>query len=1303
MATLVLSAAGSALGGAIGGGVAGLSAAALGRAAGAVAGHLIDQTLLGAGAEPVETGRADRFRVMGAREGGAIPRVWGRMRVPGQVIWASRFLERVDETRTGGKGAPSTTTRRHRYSVSLALALCEGPVERIGRIWADGREIAADELSLRLHPGDEAQRPDPLIEAIEGEGRAPAYRGVAYLVIEDLALEPFGNRVPQIHVETFRAPRRAAEASKALGPPLGDLLRGVALSPGSGEFALATTPVRRVLGPGRFEPENVRTAAGRPDLLVSLDQLEAAAPRCRSVSLVVSWFGDDLRSGFCSVYPAVESRDRVTEPLSWSVSGLTREAARVVSADADGRPSFGGAPSDASVVEAIRALRDRGYRVLFYPFLLMDVPPGSGLPDPYGGDEQAAFPWRGRITLDAAPGRPGSVDGTDEAAAQVAAFFGSALADDFSVSAEAVRYHGPREWSYRRFVLHYAHLCAAAGGVDAFAIGSELRGLTALRDGPGSYPAVRALCMLAEEARAALGPAVRLGYAADWSEYASHRPADGSGDVIFHLDPLWAHPEIDFIGIDNYLPLSDWRDGWEHRDAAAGSIYDLDYLEAGIEGGEHYDWFYASEADRSAQARTPIADTAHGEDWVFRAKDIRNWWRQPHHDRPGGVRNAEPTAWKPMSKPIWFTEIGCPAVDKGANQPNVFVDPKSSESATPWFSSGAEDVEMQRRYLQACLGYWRRSENNPISPVYGGAMIDPDTVHVWTWDARPWPDFPRRVDVWADGDNHRLGHWITGRLDAAPLAEVVAEICADGGVGPVEVDALHGVVEGYWLDTIQTGRQALQPLMLAFGFDAVESGGALRFRPRGGPALTVVEPSDLAIEADEKTGPVWRRDSATDASGAVRIDYLAGRDAYEVSATEARLGAGVPGRVEAVSLPLALSGEAAQAVAERWLAEALTAREEAGFALPPSRLALEPGDVISISGTRQVRIDRVAQTGRRDMVARATDGVLYAGRPAPERRRLPAAPVAPAPLACAILDLPAGPGRRRRGLHAAAFGAPWSGPAGVWRSLDGATWRQVGRVERPTVMGELLDAPYAAEPHRWSRDLGLLVRLWGGGLASVDRARVLDGANCAALETSDGRWEILQFRAAELVDSETWRVSGLLRGQAGTEPLIHAPRTVGSRFVLIDDALAAVDSQPEEIGLSRLWRIGPERFGAVHDAATQIEAAATGAALRPYAPALLRARIDAAGLWLSWARRAADDADGWGALADPAPPAGMRWTVEIRKDGVALRRFETLTCAVLYDAAAQAEDGAGFPIEAAVAEIAPGYGPGPETRILIDE
>ncbi|MFQ8433711.1 glycoside hydrolase TIM-barrel-like domain-containing protein [Amaricoccus sp. W119] len=102
-------------------------------------------------------------------------------------------------------------------------------------------------------------------------------------------------------------------------------------------------------------------------------------------------------------------------------------------------------------------------------------------------------------------------------------------------------------------ILHYAHLCAAAGGVDAFLIGSELRGLTTLRSDASTYPAVAALVDLASDVRGILEPDTAISYAADWSEYFGHHPDDGSGDVRFHLDPLWADPNISFVGIDRQL------------------------------------------------------------------------------------------------------------------------------------------------------------------------------------------------------------------------------------------------------------------------------------------------------------------------------------------------------------------------------------------------------------------------------------------------------------------------------------------------------------------------------------------------------------------------------------------------------------------------------------------------------------------------------------------------------------------------------------------------------------------------------
>ncbi len=69
---------------------------------------------------------------------------------------------------------------------------------------------------------------------------------------------------------------------------------------------------------------------------------------------------------------------------------------------------------------------------------------------------------------------------------------------------------------------------------------------------------------------------VKIGYAADWSEYNAHQTGDAPGALLFNLDPLWADANIDFVGIDNYLPLADWRDGTAQEFALGRNHIDAD-------------------------------------------------------------------------------------------------------------------------------------------------------------------------------------------------------------------------------------------------------------------------------------------------------------------------------------------------------------------------------------------------------------------------------------------------------------------------------------------------------------------------------------------------------------------------------------------------------------------------------------------------------------------------------------------------------------------------------------------------------
>ena len=268
------------------------------------------------------------------------------------------------------------------------MALCEGPITGIGRIWADGKPMDLSGFSWRWYPGDETQSPDPFIAAKMGSANTPAYHGTAYVVFEELPLSTYGNRLPQLSFEVFRP---LADPDTAEG-----LTRAVTMIPASGEFTYATQAIRKTDG-GATVPENLNALADSTDMVEALDRLQAMAPAVESVSLVVAWFGDDLRAGSCKVRPGVEVSAKSTTPASWSVNGVSRANAFLVSRDDQDRPVYGGTPADFAVVQAIQEMKARGLRVTFYPFILMDVPSGNSLPNPYSDNAaetgQLAFPW----------------------------------------------------------------------------------------------------------------------------------------------------------------------------------------------------------------------------------------------------------------------------------------------------------------------------------------------------------------------------------------------------------------------------------------------------------------------------------------------------------------------------------------------------------------------------------------------------------------------------------------------------------------------------------------------------------------------------------------------------------------------------------------------------------------------------------------------------------------------------------------------------------------------------------------------
>ena len=671
---------------------------------------------------------------------------------------------------------------------------------------------------------------------------------------------------------------------------------------------------------------------------------------------------------------------------------------------------------------------------------------------------------------------------------------------------------------------------------------------------------------------------------------------------------------------------------------------------------------------------------------------------------------SDPEALRgPQFDGAWVDEMGCAAIDKGTNQPNRFLDPKSAESGLPHFSDGTRDDLVQAQYLRAVTAHFAEAENNPISAEYGGPMVDMSRAHAWAWDARPFPYFPGRVELWSDGANYARGHWLNGRVTSESLPAVVAELCLRSGVAldALDLGALYGLVRGYTVAEVTGARAAIQPLMLAFGFDAVERAGRLRFSSRTGVAQADVSRDGLAVTDDLDGDIELVRAPAAETSGRVRLNYVETNGDYETQAAEAIFPGETSRAVAQSELPLALTAAEAQGIVERWLAESRVARDTARFALPPSLLALGAGDVVTLPTEGRAagyRVDRVEHAGAQIIEAVRVEPNVYVPSDAVDEPMALRPFVAPLPVYPLFLDLPLMTGDEvPHAPHIAVTGQPWPGSVAVYDSSTGESFALNGVISTRATIGVTQTPLEAARPGTWDRGAPLRVLLSAGTLASAAEAQVFAGANAMAIgDGSTGNWEIFQFAEAELVGERTWELSRRLRGQLGSDGLMPAAWPAGSQVVLLDGALEQIELQSGARRLSRHYRIGPAARPYSDLSFVARQDAFDGIGLRPYAPVHLRAREAAGDLAVSWIRRTRSDGDGWDGMDVPLGEASEAYLLRVVQGGAVVREEVLAAAGWLYDASTRSADGVLGPFEIQVAQLSDRYGPGLFGKVEID-
>lgn len=1068
MASIVLSSLAATAGSFLGGGPLAMA----GRLVGAGAGRFIDNKLFGSIHSSSSSGpRLKDLSVQTSTYGSIIPIIFGVVRTAGNIIWARPLSEKATTTahRGGAKGARVRHSHtQYSYFASFAISICEGEIDEVIRIYAGNEQIQLSLYNIRIYKGSEKQMPDPLIESFEGAGKTPAFRGQAYVVFEDFPLAAFGNHIPNFN---FEVRKKASSQSELTSDKL---VKSIVIIPGGGEYVYDTVTQYKSIGSthnktwcpiGKAKSLNHNTNCGKTNAMLAVDQLQKALPNVEWVSVVVNWFGTSLDIANCQILPGVEYWDNSTRnyPDPWSVAGYDRYNAHKIS-QTNEKPNYGGTINDASIVRFVQELKARGLKVVLYPMVFMDLP---------------NKPWRGDLGGDYR---------------QVDKFFER----------------------YNKFIIHYCTLLK--NQVDAIIIGSEFKALTAIQAPDNSFPAVDNLVKLAKLCRSIVGNNTMLTYAADWSEY--HHSSGG----WYNMDKLWASPDLDFIGIDAYFPLSN----------SHNSLYDIAGITKGWESGVGYDFYYK---DQTRSTTGPLSPE-------YAWKNIRWWWENYHINPDGSV-----TDWQPKSKKIWFTEYGFPSVDCCTNQPNVFNDPNSLHATYPIHSNGTADFKAQANAIVATELKWLNSD-----------MVD--RKFLWCWDARPYPYWPDLLQMWSDGKAWQKGHWVQGKIGNSTLAGVLEDLSLRAGLSANKVTCskLNESLDGLVIDSQTSIRDIINMLQKAYQFDVIEKAGQINFSLSTKDVVDINK-DDLAMVNDIPLMST-RRTQDIELPQRVDVNYLDIAQNHQISNQHAKHMHTKSRESICLDLPLVLSQASAKMIAQHHIHNIWSSRNHYSFYLPPKYLDIKPGDLLKINYCGKTHVIKVIgiSIGKNNLIK--VEAISYKEfKKAIENGNdtnqslSDFTPISATELV--ILDIP----------HLAQFGLEesyvlvgtvaktdnWTGATIFSSSAKGSGYQELAYIDTLATTGHAICKLPPHNPGLIDYKNRILLNLEHGELISVLPYDIARGANLCIIGD-----EILQFQNARLIGEGQYELSTLYRGLCSTEDAINAHEE-GDRFVLIDENLKKVN------------------------------------------------------------------------------------------------------------------------------------------------
>jgi hypothetical protein len=515
------------------------------------------------------------------------------------------------------------------------------------------------------------------------------------------------------------------------------------------------------------------------------------------------------------------------------------------------------------------------------------------------------------------------------------------------------------------------------------------------------------------------------------------------------------------------------------------------------------------------------------------------------------------------------------------------------------------------------------------------------------------------------------------------LDEVITMIC-DPVLESADLDVADVatiLVRGYWADRRMSRRAAIEPLLPAYGVDAVESDGQLAFRPRGGTASVTVLYADIGAARDamaaEDAPERLTRERTPVLPQRVDVVYSNVDNAYQLGNQIARRGQELSEEEITLQLPLAMTDAEAAQCAARLLTEGWAGRSRREWSTSLKYARLEPGDVFYAEradgvAVRERIISKREDDGLIEWESVDDDDGVYVqvsdGAPSLDPPSLPLPAPGTFPV---VFEVP--PLRDIDALAAVLYVAGWTYSDTGWTGavvfssdLADTSFAQAGEITVLSLGGTVVD-PLPD----WDYTSAINVHAGSAFTADIPRDAPDEYSAAQVLAGSGLAWvggELIRYQTATLVSGNVYRFDGIIRGVLGTD-YAAADHYAGEPIVLIpdEDALAAVNRNSSDIGSTSNWRT--VTTGKNVPSAPAVAHTFFGATLRPLPPVHLRVGVLADNsLRFAWTRRNRSNQAWLSGVDTPMTETTEQYVLQVidPADGATLREA-TVAAATYWD------------------------------------